>query len=286
MLIEKYYSSDYKARRKPDNLLYKKYNFSYHLHKRSRMNEKDFDPGGVGIPNGNYFGFPYTPEEADVLLISVPWDVTTSYNAGSSYGPKAILDASNQLDFFDPEIPKAWEIGIGTDPFNDDLLKKSKRLRAEAEEVINHLENGGSLTDPEITESLAKVNDGSKELNSWLYEKSKTALAADKLVGVVGGDHSVPFGLLRALSEKHTGFGILQIDAHADLRRAYEGFEYSHASIMYNAMNLKSIEKIVHLGVRDLCEVAPGEDEWDANVGARILYKLTNLMYTSNRGVQ
>jgi agmatinase len=76
-------------------------------------------------------------------------------------------------------------------------------------------------------------------------------------VGVVGGDHSSPFGLLAALGAKHPdGFGVLHFDAHHDLRQAYEGFEHSHASIMHHVQALPSVEKLVQVGLRD---VSPGE---------------------------
>jgi agmatinase len=74
------------------------------------------------------------------------------------------------------------------------------------------------------------------------------------MVGLLGGDHSTPLGFLRALSEKYERFGILQIDAHADLRKAYEGFTYSHASIMYNALKLPSVSRLIQVGIRDFCE--------------------------------
>jgi agmatinase len=73
-------------------------------------------------------------------------------------------------------------------------------------------------------------------------------------VGLVGGDHSTPLGFMEALAEKHSEFGILQIDAHCDLRKAYEGFEFSHASIMYNALKLRQVKKLVQVGIRDWCE--------------------------------
>ena len=74
-------------------------------------------------------------------------------------------------------------------------------------------------------------------------------------MGLVGGDHSAPFGLLRALAERHAEFGILHIDAHADLRQKYEGFDFSHASIMHNALtHIPQAVRIVQAGVRDLCE--------------------------------
>ncbi|MFX6007057.1 arginase family protein, partial [Acinetobacter baumannii] len=73
-------------------------------------------------------------------------------------------------------------------------------------------------------------------MNAWVYEHSKAILAKDKIVAVLGGDHSTPLGLMKALAEKHGEYGILQIDAHCDLRKKYEDFTYSHASIMYNAL--------------------------------------------------
>jgi len=75
----------------------------------------------------------------------------------------------------------------------------------------------------------------------------------------LGGDHSTPLGYFKAIAEKHGDFGILQIDAHCDLRKAYENFVYSHASIMYNALaEIPELKKIVQVGIRDYCE-----EEWD-----------------------
>ena len=67
----------------------------------------------------------------------------------------------------------------------------------------------------------------------------------------MGGDHSTPLGLIRALAKKHQDFGILHIDAHCDLRDAYEGFTYSHASIMHNALKLSEVSKLTQVGIRD-----------------------------------
>jgi agmatinase len=71
-------------------------------------------------------------------------------------------------------------------------------------------------------------------------------------VAVLGGDHSTPLGYFKAIAEKHGEFGILQIDAHCDLRIGYSGFNYSHASIMYNALTeIENLKKLVQIGVRD-----------------------------------
>ena len=60
-----------------------------------------FDPNNISVPNGNYFALPYTPEESRLVLLSVPWDVTTSYRPGTSLGPDAIIAASAQVDLYD-----------------------------------------------------------------------------------------------------------------------------------------------------------------------------------------
>jgi agmatinase len=215
-------------------------------------------------------------------------------------------------------------------------------------------------------------------MNEWVKERCLFYLEQGKTVGLIGGDHSTPLGMVNALSEIHDEFAILQIDAHADLRIAYEGFEFSHASIMYNALKNNKVSKLVQVGIRDYCEeelniinesngrvvtffdrdlkheqfngktwsqqcdeiikqlpskiylsfdidgldpklcpntgtpvaggfeaeevlffleklvasgkqiiafdineVAPGDDEWDANVAARLLYRIANLVMTS-----
>ena len=210
-----------------------------------------FNPNELGIPNGNYFGLPYSVEEADIVLLSVPWDVTTSYRPGSHKGPKAMVDASLQIDLFDPLVPNAWEIRIGTLPAIKGVAKKNREVRKAAQEVITALERGEEAA--ACAEALLVVNDACAALNQTVYQTSRTILQKGKLVGVVGGDHSVPLGLIKALAERCESFGILHIDAHADLRDAYEGFTSSHASIMYNALQLPQVNGLVQVGIRDYC---------------------------------
>src|SRR5690606_18781265 len=104
-------------------------------------------------------------------------------------------------------------------------------------------------------EKLNEVNEGGILLHNWVHEMTSTFLKAGKKVGLVGGDHSTPLGFIKALSDIHSEFGVLQIDAHADLRKAYEGFTYSHASIMYNVMQeIPQVKKLVQVGIRDYCD--------------------------------
>ncbi len=206
----------------------------------------------VGVSNGAYFGLPDDAVSSQVVVIPVPWDVTTSYRDGTSKGPEAIREASVQLDFYDTFINNAWEKLPRTFPFPHQIAALNKQMRPLAKEIIQHLEEGGSENNPTIREKIKKVNHASEELNHWLEQKSTELLAAGKIPVVLGGDHSSPLGLMRALGLKHAEFGILQFDAHADLRIAYEGFEFSHASIMHNALKINAVKKLVQCGIRDL----------------------------------
>ncbi|MGD8779444.1 MAG: agmatinase family protein [Ignavibacteria bacterium] len=233
------------------------------------MSKINFDPNATSIINGNYFGFPFLSEEAELILISIPWDVTTSYGEGTAKGPRAILDASLQLDFYLFGINKPWEIGIGTLPVMDNIAEKNAKNRKFAKQIIDNLEQGTNLDSKDLSDKLSAVNKECAALNLWLYKESNKWLNQHKIVGIVGGEHSVPLGLINALSEKEKNFGILQIDAHADLRKAYQGFDYSHASIMYNALKNNNISKLVQVGIRDIC---PEEIDYIKNDNRIVLY--------------
>lgn len=213
-----------------------------------------FDPNAIGIPNGNFLGLPYTLEEAEIVLIPVPWDVTTSYRPGTALGPQAIIEASTQVDLFDFFLPRAWENKIATLPIPEEVKKLNAKLRPIAEEVIAKLEEGAPKDDPELENLLRQVNEGSAWLNAWVRTKATEILESGRIPAVVGGDHSTPLGLIQAVALKHPGFGILHIDAHADLRKAYEGFTWSHASIMYNTLEDTRPQKLVQVAIRDVCE--------------------------------
>jgi agmatinase len=338
---------------------------------------QSFDPNAPGV-NGNLFGLPFTPDNAELVIVPVPWEVTVSYHTGTAKGPQAIFDASSQVDLAVKDIPDAWKLGICMLPVPENLIEESARLRELASKHILAVESGEKFdANNPVT---VKVNEECENLNVYVKSTVQKWLKAGKMVALLGGDHSTPLGFIRALAEKYNRFGILQIDAHADLRKAYEGFTYSHASIMYNALKLPSVGRLVQVGIRDYCdeeleimqraaarvvtyfdqdikeqlfegkswsslcdhiinnlpqevyisfdidglnpklcpntgtpvagglefeqviylikklvksgrkiigfdlnEVAPGNDEWDANVGARLLYQLCNWMGVSNK---
>ncbi len=341
------------------------------------MNKKlTFDPDGPASADSLY-GLPYTTDNANVVVIPVPWEVTVSYQSGAAAGPEAILKASAQVDLFDEKVPNAWKIGIAMEDIPAALVKKNKQLRPKAESYIDMFTNGGD--EKKMKPLLTEINKACDEMVKWVKDKSLSYLKKKKIVALLGGDHSTPLGLMQAVSQLHESFGILHIDAHCDLRDAYEGFTYSHASIMFNALKIRNMKKLVQVGIRDfsegenklihdshgriklfsdkairekqflgntwheiarnvishlpkhvyisfdidgldpkLCphtgtpvpgglefweaihliemvvesgreivafdinEVAPGKDEWDANVGARLLYKMANLAAVSN----
>lgn len=215
-----------------------------------------FDPNSVGLKSNNIFGLPFKEEDAQLVLLPVPWEVTISYRDGTSRGPEHIYDASMQVDLYDPDVVDGWKKGFYMLPVDKNIKKKSDYLRQCAELIISHLIEGGVVSENEqLSEKLEEVNDGGALLLNWVYEMSLNLLKEGKKVGLIGGDHSTPLGFIKALSEIHSEFGILQVDAHADLRNAYEGFKYSHASIMYNVLNdVPQVKKLVQVGIRDYCD--------------------------------
>jgi len=214
-----------------------------------------FDPNDIGLNNGNIFGFPYTEKEAEVLLIPVPWDATASYCKGTSFGPKAILEASTQIDFFHPEIDNAWKSKIYMTPISEEWKSINDKLAERTAKYIHFLENGGDVKEnKEHQLTITEVEIAQNYLRDNLKSKAVKAISNGQKVGVIGGEHSTPLGLIDALAEKYDDFGILQIDAHADLRKGYEGFEQSHASIMYNALQHKNVSSLVSVSVRDISQ--------------------------------
>lgn len=229
-----------------------------------------FDPNSVGNPNNNIFGLPFEEEDARLIILPVPWEVTVSYNAGTARAPEHIFHASLQVDLFDPDIKDAWKQGFYMREPDKKVLMKSDYLRKEAELYINYIAQGDKVEDNKfMCKTLKEINEGSNFLNNWVYEQTKELLNSGKLIGMLGGDHSTPLGYFKAIAEKHGDFGILQIDAHCDLRKGYEGFNYSHASVMYNALEeIPQLKKLVQVGIRDYCEE---EFEYVANSNFRII---------------
>ncbi len=188
------------------------------------------DPaGGRGA-----FGLPHRASEALIHLIPVPFEATVSYRTGTIDGPRSILEASDQVDLLDGDHGRPYRFGIFQHPESKQVRRWSSRAR-----------NGTKAT----------ANDIGARLNAWLTSKVESLLDSGRIVGVVGGDHSVPFASIAAHARRCPGLGVLQFDAHLDLRRAYEGYTWSHASIMHNVLDrVAEVARVVPVGVRDYCD--------------------------------
>lgn len=198
------------------------------------MDESTFDPNGPANNSENLFGLPYNVSDADLVILPVPWELTASYGSGTSHGPETILRSSTQVDLHDIDIPEAWKARMAMEEIPKDLYEGGMKLRT--------------------SEDVEEINEACSEMVKWVYDKSSQFLRGGKTVATLGGDHSTCLGLIQALSGFHESFTILQIDAHADLRGSYCGFENSHASIMHNAMKVPQVDNLVQVGIRDLCE--------------------------------
>jgi agmatinase len=209
----------------------------------------NFDPNAAALPDSGVFGLPFSPEDSKVVLVPVPFEATTSYGGGTVDGPRAILEASKQVDLFDLDTGKPYEAGIAMLPEPAEVRAWNDEARRLAAPII---ESGGIAAD---AAALARVNALCESMNDWVYRTTKHWLDRGKIVGVVGGDHSTPFGAIRAYAERYPALGILHLDAHADLRDAYEGFTWSHASIMFNVLErLPTVKRLVQVGIRDFGE--------------------------------
>lgn len=212
----------------------------------------EFDPNAPADDDGGIFGLPHEEKDAAMVLLPVPWEATTSYGGGTSKGPEAILAASGQIDLFDGAVHKPYEPGLYMRPESKDVRAWNKTAKAAAQKIIKA---GGVADTPALKKALAQTNALSEKLNGWVKAQSLELMRAGKIVGIVGGDHSVPLGAFQAAAEAYGSFGLLHFDAHSDTRDAYEGFTHSHASIMRNALDSTPlISRLVQVGIRDFCE--------------------------------
>lgn len=219
---------------------------------------ENFDPNAPTSSSDGIFGLPGNYENSQLILLPVPWEVTTSYGAGAAFGPISILKASHQLDLFSLQFGKAYEQGYFLQDLPTKILNKNHEAKEKAQWVMQQsglaeLEQGQL---DELQQQIEQVNLASEELNEWVYENSKKVLADGKFCALVGGDHSTPYGQIKALSEHYNNYySVLHIDAHHDLRQAYQSFTHSHASIFYNVMESDfAPTQLTQVAIRDFCE--------------------------------
>ena len=208
-----------------------------------------FDPDAAAGSGSGIYGLPFTPEEAKVVVIPVPYEATTSYGGGTSRGPEAVFEASKQVDLFDRDTGRPYDAGIAM----LDIPRKIVRLNEKATKFAKTVIDRGGVVDRATRRAASEVNRISESVNEWVYEQTRALLLAGKMPVILGGDHSVPFGSMLAYAETHPNLGVLHLDAHADLREAYEGFIWSHASIFHNVITkIGGVDRLVQVGVRDL----------------------------------
>jgi agmatinase len=225
------------------------------------------DPNGVAVKNDSFFSLDGAPESSDILFLSMPWDVTTSYRPGTRSGPEAILVASRQLDLYTPFLDRAWEMKLATLPYPGEWDKKSEALRKKTSRYIGFLEDGGTAADDkEMTAILTETNREADALYEWSYAETKKWLSQGKAVIGVGGDHATSRGPIAAHADQYPGLSVLHFDAHADLRVAYEGFPNSHASIMDHVVRMKNVSKLVQVGIRDVSPVEVERTKTDPKI--------------------
>ena len=152
-----------------------------------------------------------------VCVVPFGLEKSVSYGSGTKNGPKAILKASHQVELFDEELLQ--------DSYKNFQIKTLKPFKIKK-----------------------KLTDALNQLTSI----TKNILNKKEFPLILGGEHSITPGIIKAFSQKYKKITILQIDAHADLRDGYEGEKFSHASAMRRCLDYKNIE-IVSFGIRNLC---------------------------------
>lgn len=164
--------------------------------------------GGLPDPYGN-------EEFAQIVLLPVPFDQTSTYQKGSDKGPDALIEASRNMELFDIET-------------NSEVYLK------------------GIYTAPPVQAP------SSKDMIDSTYREASSFLKKGKYVVVIGGEHSISFAPIKAAADHFGKITVLQFDAHADLQEAYENNPWSHASVMARAKELPAVVKIVSVGIRSM----------------------------------
>ena len=213
------------------------------------MKPAAFDPDAAASGASGIYGLPFSIDDAKVVVVPVPFEATTSYGGGTSGGPAAVLEASKQVDLFDRDTGRPYAAGIAMLDFPKKIERWNRLAKAIAAPVIKR----GGVVDKKTSIAAGKVNAISEKMNEWVFATTRSLLDDSKMPVILGGDHSVPFGAMRAYADRYPDIGILHLDAHADLRDAYEGFTWSHASIFHNVVTkLPNVSRLVQVGVRDL----------------------------------
>ena len=187
------------------------------FHLVNRMKKQNSIGQGHGVA-GRFAGLPdpyASQDSAQIVVVPVPFDLTTTYRKGSDKGPAALIEASRNMELYDIET-------------NSEVYLK------------------GIFTAPPVREK------SSEKMLEKTYQTVRTYLAQSKYVVTIGGEHAISYAPIRAYAEQFPQLTVLQFDAHADLQPAYEGNPWSHASVMARVKELENVKKIVSVGIRSM----------------------------------
>jgi len=208
------------------------------------------DPDAPAEPGSSIFGLIEDRKRAQIVLIPVAFDATVSYGHGCARGPEAIVRASKQVDLLDPVFGRVWERGIVMEQAYAQIRVLNEGARSLAQPMIKR--GGAQEGDAAL---VREVDALCSQMNRIVRARVCAAIHEGKRPGVIGGEHSVAYGAIVETAERYEGVGVLQIDAHMDLRKAYEGLAWSHASVMFNVLrDAPGVKNLVQVGVRDFGE--------------------------------
>ncbi|MBE6193869.1 MAG: agmatinase [Rikenellaceae bacterium] len=204
--------------------------------------------------NGGYYFSDATPTaDAPIVLVSAPWAVTSAAGQGAAYTPDAIIDASTHLSLYDVVSNTSIDGKVATAEVDYDLQESSLQLGGDAAKVVAHIEDGGALTGDYFARKVVRINLGFRDMHRSVGKRVFRFASKGKIVGIVGGDHSVAFGAVRSISSVYPQMGVLFVDAHSDLRPSGRIFDYSHLSVARNIVDeIPAVSKLVQVGVRDM----------------------------------
>src|SRR5690606_4192013 len=153
--------------------------------------ETGFDPALTGSADEGIYGIGGNLDEAALVYVPVPWEATTSYGKGTANGPKAILQASPQLDLYCRDLADHYLKGFYLDVAQEEISRLNGSCKPLAEAVQEELEAKGSLgARPDLEQARAEVNAGSQRVTELVYQRCVDLDAMGKKIALIGGDHS------------------------------------------------------------------------------------------------
>ena len=200
---------------------------------------------------GQLFGIPTPIEKAQLILIPAPWAVSLDHPP-TVLGPETILRTSYKIGCYQPLYPQAKKLKMAMLPIPHGWKLKSHQLSNSVKTYLQARQAGSKIINKPLTTRVDQYTLAFKERikNKALMYMTQQ----NKMVGLLGGEQICALGLIQACAEQYKNFGILHIDAHPDLQKNYQGFHYTHRSLIYHTLQIPQNKSIVQLGLRDYTE--------------------------------